>query len=232
MSLKIKSVNFGMSFSLKVIRSNNNSFVTVVHVERRLHEDLRVRSDEMDRINYNQRQHLLKELHDIQIKNDEIHKQKIEMNRKISLFDDKEKNLDHLIAIKVEQSIAEYDAKNCAEKEKTIIARKKAETILEQVTRQHSEMLEDKDEISRLRGTNKRITAELASERAAHSSIQIESGELNSLRLKYNETMLELAQLKGEHSNLGVYRAQAKEVPTLRQVSKTSAYLPHKYLIV
>ena len=33
--------------------------------------------------------------------------------------------------------------------------------------------------------------------------------------------MLELAQLKGEHSNLGVYRAQAKEVPTLRQTINT-----------
>ena len=29
--------------------------------------------------------------------------------------------------------------------------------------------------------------------------------------------MLELAQIKGEYSNLGVYRAQAKEVPTLKQ---------------
>ena len=69
-------------------------------------------------------------------------------------------------------------------------------------------MIEDKDEISRLRGETKRLTAELAAERAAHSSVQIESGELNSIRLKYNELMLELAQLKGEHSNLGVYRAQ------------------------
>jgi len=69
-------------------------------------------------------------------------------------------------------------------------------------------MVEDKDEISRLRGETKRLTAELAAERAAHSSVQIESGELNSIRLKYNELMLELAQLKGEHSNLGVYRAQ------------------------
>ena len=69
-------------------------------------------------------------------------------------------------------------------------------------------MVEDKDEISRLRGETKRLTAELAAERAAHSSVQIESGELNSIRLKYNELMLELAQLKGEHSNLGAYRAQ------------------------
>ena len=30
-------------------------------IERRMHEDLRLRSDDIDRLNYNQRQHLLKD---------------------------------------------------------------------------------------------------------------------------------------------------------------------------
>ena len=47
--------------------------------------------------------------------------------------------------------MASYDAENCAEKERTIVARKKADAILAEVTRQHTELIEDKDEISRLR---------------------------------------------------------------------------------
>merc|ERR1712106_1205765 len=121
------------------------------------------------------------------------------------------------ITLRVDAQMAEYDAENCGEKERAIVARKKADAILSEVTRQHVEMCEDKDAISRLRGENKRLTAELGAERAAHSSVQVETGELNALRIKHNELTLELAQLKGEHSNLGVYRAQAKEVPTLRQ---------------
>jgi len=193
----------------------------VLKKERRLHEDIKIRSDDIDRQSYNQRQHLLTELKRVQEKEGELHKLQIELSRKMMLFEEKEKSIEKLIKIRTDQKISEYDAQNCSEKEKTLIARQKAETILKEVTRQHSEMVEDKDEISRLRGETKRLTAELAAERAAHSSVQIESGELNSIRLKYNELMLELAQLKGEHSNLGVYRAQAKEVPTLRQTINT-----------
>ena len=49
--------------------------------ERRLHDDLRVRSDDIDRINYNQRQHLLKELQRIQEKESELYKTQSELNK-------------------------------------------------------------------------------------------------------------------------------------------------------
>ena len=49
--------------------------------ERRLHDDLRVRSDDIDRINYNQRQHLLKELQRIQEKEAELYKTQSELNK-------------------------------------------------------------------------------------------------------------------------------------------------------
>jgi len=185
--------------------------------ERRLHDDLRVRSDEMDRINYNQRQHMLKELQRVQDREAQLYKLQSELDSQIRLYGEKHASVDKLITLRVDAQMAEYDAENCGEKERAIVARKKADAILSEVTRQHVEMCEDKDAISRLRGENKRLTAELGAERAAHSSVQVETGELNALRIKHNELTLELAQLKGEHSNLGVYRAQAKEVPTLRQ---------------
>ena len=47
------------------------------------------------------------------------------------------------------------------------------------MTDQEKELTEDKDTISRLRGTSGRLTAELAAERAAHSNVQIEKGQLS-----------------------------------------------------
>ena len=52
------------------------------------------------------------------------------------LFEEKEKSIEKLIQIRTDQKISEYDAQNCSEKEKTLIARQKAETILKEVTRQ------------------------------------------------------------------------------------------------
>ena len=43
----------------------------------------------------------------------------------IALYEDKERNTEKLITMRVEQKISEYDAQNCSEKEKTLIARRK-----------------------------------------------------------------------------------------------------------
>lgn len=90
----------------------------VLKKERRLHEDIKTRSDDIDRQSYNQRQHLLTELKRVQEKEGDLHKLQIELSRKMMLFEEKEKSIEKLIQIRTDQKISEYDAQNCSEKEK------------------------------------------------------------------------------------------------------------------
>lgn len=186
--------------------------------EKRLAAETHQRHDEMDRTSYNQRQHILGELQRIQEKETELTRKSNQIAREAAEIENKQRTVSQIVKVQVESIIASYEAENSAEKERTIIARRKAETILKHVSEQEKELDEDKSTISRLRGNSSRLTAELAAERAAHSTVQIETGQLGAARSKIAEMTQELTRLNAETMNAGTYQAQAREVPALRQV--------------
>lgn len=104
--------------------------------------------------------------------------------------------MEKLDKVQVDSIITRYEAENSAEKERTLIARNKAETMLTHVTQQKAELDEDKSTISRLRGETAKLSAELAAERAAHSGVKIEEGQLAAARTQILEMTEELTRLR------------------------------------
>lgn len=189
--------------------------------EKRINSESNQRNEEIERNSYNQRQQILNELQRIQEKETELSRKEQRLIRQSAELESKEKTIEQLVKIQVESLINKYDSENAAEKERTIIARNKAETILKHVSEQQKELDGDKNTISRLRGSEARLTAELSAERAAHSTVQIEIGQLSQARAQISEMTQEVAQLKGQTINSGTYQAQAREVPALRQTIHT-----------
>ncbi|CBY23189.1 unnamed protein product [Oikopleura dioica] len=205
----------------KVSHIRKETFEKGIGVEKRLVSDIHSRNDELERAGYAQRQQMLSELQRIQEKDAELSRRERQLLQKSVEVEAKEDSVKEIVKIQVESIIARYEAENAAEKEKTILARSKAESILRQVTDQQTSLEEDKITISRLRGENTKYLAELTAERAAHSSVQRESGELKAARLQINEMRDELAKLRAQEINSGTYQAQAREVPSLRQTIHT-----------
>ena len=87
---------------------------------------------------------MLSELQRIQEKDAELSRRERQTLQKAAEIEAKEDSIKQIVKIQVDSIISRYEAENAAEKEKTILARSKAETILRQVTDQQTSLDEGK----------------------------------------------------------------------------------------